>query len=98
MREYKKPGPVIYIDPETNEPKCNPTICADKLISNFEIKETNYKWVGGPVFHKHFYSICNDCGTRTITSYDKKSTDLSYKNAIDNNGKDPDILEILNGR
>jgi len=95
MRQYKKPGPVIYIDPSTNQPKCDPTICANKFTSYFEIKETNYKWVGGPVFHKYHYSICKECGTRTITSNDKKLTDISYKKAIDNNGKDSDIVEML---
>ena len=98
MRSYKKPGPVVYIDPATNLPKCTPVSCIDKLKEYFEIKETNYKWVGGPVLHKFYYSICSDCNTRTITSKDKKQTDESYKRAIENNGNDPDIKEIIDGR
>lgn len=96
MRSYKKPGPVVYIDPNTNLPKCTPETCVDKLQEYFEIKETNYKWVGGPVLHKFYYSICNDCNTRAITSKDKKQTDDSYKRAINNNGIDPDIKEQSN--
>ena len=42
MRSYKKPGPVVYIDPNTNLPKCTPETCVDKLQEYFEIKETNY--------------------------------------------------------
>ena len=89
-------GPVIYIDPTTGLPKCTPKDCIDKLDSCCEVKETNYKWVGGPVFHEYYYSICRDCGTRTITTLDKKKTDLSYKNAIQNNGIDPKVQEKLN--
>lgn len=97
MRSYKKPGPVVYIDPVTNLPKCTPDSCMDKLQEHFEIKETNYKWVGGPVIHKFFYSICDDCNTRTITSKDKKQTDNSYKRAIENNGVDPEVKEQIDG-
>jgi len=96
MKKYKKPGKVVYIDPETNLPKCNPKSCTDKLQEYFEIKETNYKWIGGPVLHKFYYSICNDCNTRTITGKNKKLTDDSYKKALNNNGIDPDIKERNN--
>jgi len=98
MKDYKKPGPVVYIDPSTNLPKCNPIICADKFNEYFEIKETNYKWIGGPVVHKFYYSICNDCGTRTITNNDKKRTDESYKRGTNSSGVDPDVKEMLDGR
>lgn len=98
MKQYKKPSPVVYIDPSTNLPKCDPVICADKLRAFYEIKETNYKWVGGPVIHKFFYSICDECGTRTITSSDKRRTDESYKQGTNNQGTDPDIKEMLDGR
>lgn len=97
MRSYKKPGPVVYIDPGTGLPKCTPETCVDKLEQFFEIKETNYKWVGGPVIHKLHYSICNDCKTRTITNKDKKQTDDSYKRAIQNDGYDPNIKEQISG-
>lgn len=93
----RKHGPVVYIDPTTGKPKCDPTDCVDKLIEYFEFKETNYKWVGGPVFHKYFYSICKECNTRTITASDKRKTDQSYKIAIDNNGVDPEVKEMVNG-
>lgn len=90
------PSKVVYIDPRTNLPKCDPTECKDKLISHFEIKETNYKWVGGPVIHKFYYSTCDECGTRTITPKDKRQTDESYRNAINNNGTDPLVKEQSN--
>lgn len=98
MRSYKKPGPVVYIDPVTNSPKCTPTSCIDKFTEHFEIKETNYRWVGGPVLHKFHYSICEDCKTRTITNEDKKKTNESYKRAVNNNGTDPIINEVSNVR
>lgn len=88
-------GPVIYIDPNTGKPKCNPTDCKDKLKEYVDIIETNYKWVGGPVKHTFHYSICQDCGTRTITNSDKKKTDESYKRGTRNKGVDP-LLEELN--
>lgn len=91
MKEYKKPSKVIYIDPATNRSKCSPFDCKDKLIEHFEVKETNYKWVGGPVIHMFYYSICSECNTRTITSKNKNKTNESYKKAIDNKGKDPNI-------
>jgi len=86
MKKYKKPSRVVYIDPTTNLPKCNPNICKDKLQEFFEVKETNYKWVGGPVIHKFYYSKCMDCKTITITNQNKLKTNESYKNAIENNG------------
>jgi len=92
----QKHGPVVYIDPITNKPKCSPIECKNKLVEYSEVKETNYKWVGGPVKHYFYYSICDECGTRTITNEDKKRTDASYKKAINvGNGIDPDIQRIL---
>jgi hypothetical protein len=92
MKKYKRPSRVVYIDPTTNFPKCNPNICKDKLQEFFEVKETNYKWVGGLVIHKFFYSRCSDCKSITITNLNKQRTNESYKNAIKNNGKDIDII------
>jgi len=86
-------GPVIYLDPETLLPTCNPSLCKDKLVNYYEVKETNYKWVGGPVKHKFYYSICNQCNKRTITNSDKKFTDISYKAGIKNQGIDPSLTE-----
>jgi len=98
MRDYKKPSPVIYIDPKTNLPKCTPEICKEKFIGKYEIKETNYKWVGGPVTHKFHYSICKECNTIYLTGHDKKRTDESFKRGTEHNGLDPDVKEILDGR
>ena len=95
--KHKKNGPVVYIDPSTGLPKCSPDKCADKLTEYSEFKETNYKWVGGPVYHIYYYSICKECNTRTITASDKRKTDQSYKIAIDNNGVDPEVKEMVNG-
>jgi len=89
-------GPVVYINPISGLPKCSPKDCVNKFQSFCEIKETNYKWIGGPVFHEYYFSICRECNTRTITTFDKKRTDQSYKNAIKNNGKDPAIEEKIN--
>jgi len=45
-------GPVYYIDPVTGEKKCEAKACRKKFtINKFYVKETNYKWVGGPVIH-----------------------------------------------
>lgn len=86
-------GPVIYLDPKTLLPTCNPYICKDKFFSLHEIKETNYKWVGGPVKHRFHYSICSECNRRTITSQDKKLTDESFKAGTKNQGIDPSLTE-----
>jgi len=86
-------GPVVYLDPKTLLPTCNPTICKDKIKSFYEIKETNYKWVGGPVKHRFYYSICSECNRRTITNLDKKLTDQSYKSGTRNQGIDPTLTE-----
>jgi len=93
----RKHGPVVYIDPSTGLPKCTPDDCADKLIEYSEVKETNYKWVGGPVYHRFYYSICQECNTRTITSSNKRKTDQSYKIATENAGIDPIVKEFVNG-
>ena len=92
----KKHGPVIYIDPKTGLSKCSPDKCKNKLVEYSEFKETNYKWVGGPVFHLYYYSISSDCGTRAITSLNKKKTDQSYKIATENQGVDPQVREFVN--
>ena len=92
MKEYKKPSKVVYVDPGTNKAKCTPLDCKNKLTEYYEITETNYKWVGGPVIHKFYYSICSECNTRTITNKNKSKTSESYKNAIKNNGKDKEIV------
>lgn len=91
-------GPVIYIDPITGKPKCTPSDCKDKLQQYNEVIETNYKWVGGPVKHTFYYSICQECNTRTITNQDKKKTDESYKRGTNNKGIDPLLEEINNVR
>jgi hypothetical protein len=90
-------GPVTYIDPTTGLPKCKPNDCKDKFKTYVEVIETNYKWVGGPVKHNFHYSICDQCGTRTITSKDKKLTNDSYKRGTENQGIDPKLEELNNG-
>lgn len=89
-------SPVIHIDPKTGLPTCDPKNCTDKLVSAYEIKETNYKWVGGPVIHKFYYSQCKECGRRTITNKDKNLSNESYKRGTQHNGKDPET-EVVNG-
>ena len=86
-------GPVIYLNPKTLDITCNPSLCKEKLKSYFEIKETNYKWAGGPVLHRFYFSICSECSTRSITTLNKKLTDQSYKAAIKNLGIDPSLTE-----
>jgi len=88
---------VIHIDPKTGLETCDPKSCTDKLTSIFEVIETNYKWVGGPVKHKFYYSLCSQCNRRTITNQNKKLTNESYKRGTENSGIDPQTLETTNG-
>ena len=96
MAKKQLHGPVIHIDPKTGSPICDPKSCEDKLVSQFEKVETNYKWVGGPVEHRFYFSLCSECGRRTITNKDKKLTSESYKRGTEHNGIDPE-MEVMNG-
>jgi len=86
-----KHGPVIHIDPKTGLVTCDPLQCVDKLNQLFEVIETNYKWVGGPVKHKFYYSLCTECNRKTITNHDKNLTSESYKRGTKNQGVDPQV-------
>lgn len=92
-----KHGKVTHIDPKTGLETCDPKSCTDKLTSINEIIETNYKWVGGPVKHLFYYSLCKQCNRRTITNQDKKLTNESYKRGTEHSGSDPQVMEIMNG-
>jgi hypothetical protein len=86
-------GPVYYIDPVTGEKKCEAKACRKKFtINKFYVKETNYKWVGGPVIHMFHYSLCNECGMLGATSKDKSLTSASYKRGTENKGVDPETI------
>lgn len=86
------PGPVIYLDPETGKPVCDSVQCKNKFtIGKFEVKETNYKWSGGPVIHKFHYSLCEECGRRNTTNKDKGLTSQSFRRGTLNKGVDPEI-------
>ena len=95
MAKKHAPSPVVYLDPETETPTCNPKQCKDKLVQHSEIIETNYKWVGGPVKHTFYYSLCSECNKRTITSKDKTLTNESYKRGTENKGIDNKLEELL---
>jgi len=43
-------GPVVFIDPVTGKALCDSVQCKNKFKDiKYNVKETNYKWVGGPV-------------------------------------------------
>lgn len=87
-------GPVVFIDPATGKALCDSVQCKNKFKDiKYNIKETNYKWVGGPVIHKQYYSICNECGRSHSTSKAKSLTGQSFKRGTENAGKDPEINE-----
>ena len=66
------PSPVVYLDPVTGKKLCDSEQCKNKFtIRKYEVKETNYKWTGGPVTHKYFYSLCEECGRKNTTNKDK---------------------------
>ena len=88
-------GPVIYINPKTGLPQCEAKACQKKFtVSKFRVKETNYKWIGGPVKHKFHYSLCEECGILGATSKDKALTSESYKRGTLNKGVDPEVKDM----
>jgi hypothetical protein len=93
MAKKHAPSPVVYLDPDTGLPTCDPKQCADKLVQYSEVIETNYKWVGGPVKHRFYYSLCSECNKRTITNKDKNLTNESYKRGTENKGVDNELEE-----
>jgi len=92
------PGPVIYLDPKTGQPVCDSVKCKDKFNTRkYDVKETNYKWSGGPVTHKFYYSLCDECGRQNITNKDKALTGQSFRRGTLNKGVDPEI-EVNDGK
>jgi len=88
-------GPVVYIDPKTGLKLCDSVKCKKKFtVSKFRIKETKYKWHGGPVIHKFHYSECVECGRSNATSKDKVLTNESFKRGTLNAGMDPDGISL----
>lgn len=86
------PSPVVYLDPVTGKKLCDSEQCKNKFtIRKYEVKETNYKWTGGPVTHKYFYSLCEECGRKNTTNKDKALTSQSFTRGTNNKGIDPEI-------
>jgi len=85
-------GPVIFIDPKTGQATCDAEQCKKKFtISKYRIVQTNYKWSGGPVIHKSFQSLCNECSRSNATNKDKGLTGSSFRRGTLNAGVDPEI-------
>lgn len=87
-------GPVVYIDPKTGLALCDSVKCKKKFtINKYSVKETNYKWSGGPVIHKFYYSLCEECGRSNSTNKDKGLSGQSFRRGTMNAGVDPEIKE-----